>query len=89
MDDAFRSGLLSITIPVPFEEPRHQGIYAATKESGTIYFRVNEFDNILINKIAKDLELKVGTFARFCVLRSAQKLEEHQNAYLESLKSRR
>ena len=88
MDDAYRS-LLSITLPVPYEEPRHQGIYANTAPgSSMLCFRVNNFDNILIEKVCKDLEIKTGTFARFCTVRAARFLEEHQNAYLNTLKER-
>lgn len=80
--------LISITIPVPYDEPRRQGIYAnTTAESGMIYFRTNQFDKVLLDTVCKELELRQGTFARFCTMRVAQALEDHQNAYLKSLKS--
>ena len=89
MDDAFRS-LLEIKIAVPYDEPRHTGIYANTAPgSAMLSFRVNPFDNLLIEKASKELEIKTGTFSRFCVVRAARFLEEHKDAYLKSLESRR
>ena len=86
MDDAFRD-ILTVTIPIPYDEPRHQGIYSnTTSESKIVYCRINQFDNLLIEKICKSLNLKPATFFRFCAIRAAQELERHQDAYLASSK---
>ena len=81
---------LSITIPVPYEEPRHKGIYSTKHPEATIaYARLSKFEAELINQVCKDLEIKLGTFMRFCAVRVAQELDKAKNDYLQSDKSRR
>lgn len=89
MSDSNYQHPLTIEIPVPFDEPKRHGIYSTiTKDSVIIYCRLNKFDNELIERVSKQLELKPATFFRFCAVRTAQKLDELQHAYLQSLKPR-
>lgn len=80
---------LFIKIPVPYEEPRHRGIYSTKHpEASIVYARINKFETELINQICSDLSIKPGTFLRFCAVRVAQELDKAKNDYLESNKSR-
>jgi hypothetical protein len=80
---------LSITIPVPFDEPRRHGIYSSKHPDSTIaYARLNKFESELINQICQDLNLKLGTFMKFCAVRVAQELDRQKNDYQQSNKPR-
>lgn len=79
---------LTVTIPIPEEEPRQQGIYSTKHpEAAILYARVNRFENILIDNACKDLNIKPGTFVRFCIVHVAQELDRLKNDYLKSHKS--
>ena len=80
---------LSVTIAVPYEEPRHHGIHSTKHpEATTAYARLSRFETILIDQVCKDLGLKTGTFLRFCAVHVAQELEKAKDDYLKSLKPR-
>ena len=79
---------LSVTIAVPYEEPRHHGIYSTKHPEATIaYARLSKFEGELINQVCKDLDIKLGTFMRFCAVRVAQELDKAKNDYLKSSQS--
>ena len=80
---------LSITIPVPFEEPRRHGIYSSKHPDSTIaYARLNKFESELSNTICQDLGIKLGTFMKFCAVRVATELDRQKNDYQQSSKPR-
>ena len=80
---------LSITIPVPFDEPRRHGIYSSKHPDSTIaYARLNKFESELIHQVCLDLDIKLGTFIKFCAVRVAQELDRQKNDYLQSNKPR-
>lgn len=79
---------LSITIPVPFDEPRRHGIYSSKHPDSTIaYARLNKFESEAIERVCKDLDIKLGTFMKFCAVRVAHELERLKDDYLKSSKS--
>lgn len=80
---------LSITIPVPFDEPRRHGIYSSKHPDSTIaYARLNKFESELINQVCQDLGIKLGTFMKFCAVRVATELDRQKNDYQQSSKPR-
>ena len=89
MDDKKFEPPLSITIPVPFDEPRRHGIYSSKHPDSTIaYARLNKFESELINQVCLDLGIKLGTFMKFCAVRVAIELDRQKNDYQQSNKPR-
>lgn len=79
-----------VTISVPSEEPRQEGIYSTKHpESGMVYCRVNRFDNILLERIASELGIKTGTFVKQCAVKVAHELERLQHENQQPDKPRR
>ena len=69
---------IKITIPVPSEIPPRRGRHSTGRYGGNLRIRCTDTEYDLVQQEAKELNLTISGFGRWCIIRIAAALRTHR-----------